>query len=348
MLLSWWPAPALPAEAAPGPSYGEPRTACRVTDERLTEVSGIAVAGDLTYVVNDGGTTLQVFVLDAGCQVVDLRSAPVDPYDVEDLALAADGTLWLADIGDNGQDRGTVALHALRPDGRAELYRMTYPDGAHDAEALLLDPAGVPYLITKDLFGRSGVYRPTGPLTVPGPTPLHRVADIELSTTGTVGGPVGALGQLLVTGAAMSADGRLAVIRTYTDAYLYVVPDGDLPAGLRGTPVRIALPPAPQGEAIAFGAGSDLVLASEGVPFDLTVLPAAPGRTAPPGNGASADRTGSDPAPAAEATGPRWPGVGMVGAVAGAGAATLLLFLVAARSRRRPTGTASRRGGADR
>ena len=67
--------------------------------------------------MNDGGDRAEVYVLDGGCPVADVRSADVDPYDPEDMALAADGTIWLADTGDNEQDRQTVALIGLRPDG---------------------------------------------------------------------------------------------------------------------------------------------------------------------------------------------------------------------------------------
>ena len=57
-------------------------------------------------------------------------------------------------------NRATVALIALRPDGSATLYRLTYPDGPHDAEALLLAPDGTPYIVTKEIAGRERVYRP--------------------------------------------------------------------------------------------------------------------------------------------------------------------------------------------
>lgn len=241
------------------------------------------------FMVNDGGTSVQVYVLDTDCQVDEVIEAPVDPYDVEDLARASDGTLWLADIGDNTGSRDTVALHTLGADGTAALFRMTYPDGAHDAEALLLDPAGQPYLVTKDVFGDSGVYTPAGPLSPDEPTTLRRVGSVNLQPTGTGGGPAGALGQLLVTGAAMSPDGRLAVIRTYTDAYLYAVPDGDLSAALTEPPTRIALSPSRQGEAIAFAPnGRDLLLTSEGLPFEVTLLPAA-------SDPAASDPAASDP-----------------------------------------------------
>jgi hypothetical protein len=52
-----------------------------------------------------------------------------------------------------------VALRAVTPQGTT-LYRLAYPDGQHDAEALLLAPKGTPYLVTKNPFGDSGIYRP--------------------------------------------------------------------------------------------------------------------------------------------------------------------------------------------
>lgn len=243
----------------------EPEVLCSLPDPRLDEVSGMAVDGDRWYVVNDGGTRLEVFVLDQQCQVQDVIRNPTDPYDVEDLALAQDGTLWLGDTGDNRRRRDTVALHALTPDGESVLYRLTYPDGAHDAEALLLDESGTPYIITKHVLGRAGVYRPAQPLSSPGPTPLERVGTVGLKATDTPGGPVGSLGSILVTGAASTPDRSVIALRTYTDAYLYPVPDGDVVAALQREPLRIPLPDEQQGEAIAFTDDGTLLSASEGV-----------------------------------------------------------------------------------
>lgn len=278
-----------PAQAA-DPAYGPPSTMCTVTDPRLAESSGLVVDGSRLLTVNDGGDALEVFVLDGSCRVTSVITSPVDPYDVEDLARAADGTLWLADTGDNDRDRDTVALHALREDGQSVLFRFTYPDGRHDAEALLLDPAGRPYVLTKEPLGRAGIYTPSAAPSAESSTPLERVGELELLPTGTPGGPLGEIGQVLITGAAVSPDGALAVVRTYTDAYVYAVPDGDVLAALAAEPVRVALPTATQGEAIAFAAnGRDLVVSSEGVPFDITLVPAL----APSASTAAPSPTGS-------------------------------------------------------
>lgn len=255
--------------------YGEPATRCEITDPRLPELSGLASAGEAMLAMNDGGDRAEVFVLDGACAVGDVRSAEVDPYDPEDLALAADGTLWLADIGDNAQSRETVALIGLRPDGTTVLTRLTYPDGGHDAEALLLAPDGTPYLVTKEVLGASSVYRPDAPLADGATVPMSKVATLGFTLTGTPGGPVGRAGQLLVTGGAVSADGSRIALRTYTDAYVWPLSGSDVAGALAGPPVRVPLPEAPQGEAIAFAANDrDLLVAGEGLPGAVTLVPA--------------------------------------------------------------------------
>lgn len=234
-------------------------TVCPVTDERLAELSGLAVVDGGVWAVDDGGREVRVHRLD-GCEIVETRTADVDPYDVEDLAVGPDGSLWLADTGDNERDRETVAVIVLEPGGGARLHRLAYPDGPHDAEALLVDAAGVPHVVTKEAGGVAGIYRPAAPPEGTGPTPLVRAGEVVLPVSDTEGGPLGSIGTRTVTGAA--AGPGVVALRTYTDAWLF--PAGpDLVAALSGDPVRVPLPDEPQGEAIAFTADGTLLSASE-------------------------------------------------------------------------------------
>jgi hypothetical protein len=262
------------------------RVTCTISDRRITESSGLVAAGDSLYTVNDGGDRLRVFVMDDACRVRRTIENPLNPYDVEDLARAPDGTLWLADIGDNDAKRRTVAAELLTQSGEATVFRFTYPDGAHDAEALLLDRHGRPYLVTKELLG-ARVYTPARPPAADRPTPLSLVTTLSFGPTGTSGGPVGGVSQVLVTGGAVAPDGTRFALRTYTDAYVWSAPDGDLAAALRsGTPRRLALPATRQGEAIAFSAdGRSLLTSTEGRPAPVHQVPlgnAAPTPSGPP------------------------------------------------------------------
>jgi len=288
-------------EAQPGPVER-----CRVSDDRLAELSGLAADGENWYAVPDGGRQLQVVVLRKDCSVLRMITSAVDPFDVEDLARGSDGRLWLADIGDNAHNRDTIALHVLPPRGQPALYRLSYPDGPHDAEALVLDRKDQPYVITKEILGGAGVYRPTGPLSDAGPTRLERVAVLRLPPSITPGGPTGTFGVTLVTGAATSADGGVLAVRTYTDAYLYRVPGDDLVAALAAKPVRVPLPGEPQGEAIAFEPDGTLLSASERADAGAQPIRAVPGAAALVSNAAprpaDGPRTSATPAPDNAAT----------------------------------------------
>ena len=135
--------------------------------------------------MNDGGEELAVYLLDAACQVVDAHTRRSTPTTPRTWRSAADGTIWLADTGDNNATRTTVALLALRPDGTTGVFRLTYPDGPHDAEALLLAPDGTPYVVTKEVLGASGVYSPSAPLVDGGTVALAKVAAVNMTLTGT-------------------------------------------------------------------------------------------------------------------------------------------------------------------
>ncbi|WP_214369186.1 hypothetical protein [Pseudonocardia sp. H11422] len=311
-----------------------PQSRCTVEDRRLTELSGLIVDRGGLWAMDDGGRRVEVHRLDTAgptCRVVETRTARIDPFDAEDLARGPDGTLWVADTGDNRRRRETVAFIALPPRGEARLHRLTYPDGPHDAEALLVGADGIPLVVTKEAGGAAGIYRPAGPLAEPGPTPLVQVGEILLPASDTEGGPLGGLGSRLVTGAALSADGRVAALRSYTDAWLYPVTDDDLVAALAGTPVRVPLPDEPQGEAIAFDADGTLLSGSEtrgGVRGEIRAVPGAAGLVERPAvRGAREPSPPPAPAvpPATDDPPDWWPaavgGTGAVGLLALAGVA---------------------------
>jgi len=107
---------------------------------------------------------------------------------------------------------------------------------------------------------------------------MEKVADLEFTITGTPGGPAGRAGQVLVTGGAVAADGAHIALRTYTDAYVWALSGSDVAAALQDDPLAVvALPDAPQGEAISFAADfRSLLLGSEGVSSVITAIPATP------------------------------------------------------------------------
>jgi hypothetical protein len=323
-----------------------PVTRCTLDDPRLDEASGLVMTPSGPAVVNDSGNATVVYTLAPDCSVASARPVGVSGRDVEDLARDADGTLWLADIGDNGGVRRDIALIRVPVRGAPDVRRLVYPDRPHDAETLLLPADGRPVIITKDLGGRSGVYSTDAPPVTTSPTPLRHVGEFVVPLSGTDGGPLGPFGRGLVTGGALSADGRVAAVRTYTDAWLYPVAGGsadDVVTALRRTPVGVPLPGEPQGEAIAFTADGTLLSAGEAgrsrsgatATASLRAVPGAVSLVPPPT--AVAPPPAAATVPATAGVGTRGPGllaVSAAGAVASVVAGVPIVALV--RRRRGP------------
>ncbi len=77
-------------------------------------------------------------------------------HDWEDMALAGN-RIYMGDIGDNGSKRPDIQIYVL-PEPRLTVHRaparvlnLRYPDGAHNAEAMVVDPVvGRLFIITKE------------------------------------------------------------------------------------------------------------------------------------------------------------------------------------------------------
>lgn len=257
----------------------------RFSDPRIDEASGIATgiaSPGVLYVQNDSGDQARFFALDArtGRTLATYTVPDATNVDWEDIAVARDArgvpSVWLADIGDNDAARSEVRIYRVdepRVDrtqsdvaattSAPQTWRLRYPSGATDAESLAVSPRGAAYIVTKSLTGNSRVFavppRPDASLV----QELREVGLVRFGFTGTQGGP-NLLGQLTATSAALSRDGTLLAVRTYTDAYLWRVRNSDVAAAIKAPPVRVALPAQPQGEGITFD-GKRLLIDSEGV-----------------------------------------------------------------------------------
>ncbi|MEU4470583.1 hypothetical protein [Micromonospora sp. NPDC023888] len=258
----------LPRASAAAGAAAAGTPVCQVRDDRLRELSGMVATDDGYVVVNDGAddeARRRIFFLDKRCAVVRAVAFPSRPRDTEDLAIGRDGTVWVADIGDNDHSRPTIAVWRLAP-GSDEpvLHRMTYPDRPHDAEALLLDASDRPLVITKGGSGTVFLYAPTAALRPGATTPLASVGQVTLPTTST-SNPFSFLGRGVITGAASAPDGHRVVLRSYADAFEYDVPDGDVVRALTtGTPRITPLPDEPQGESVTYSRdGRSLLTVSE-------------------------------------------------------------------------------------
>ncbi len=258
----------LPLNASPSPSSSDPgagpATCPRpgewtMEDPRITESSGLArstVHPGVLYTHNDRGGAPSVFAVDGSGTRAVLR-LDVAATDWEDIATTSDGMIWVADTGDNDGVRESVQLHvAEEPDTlvsstlSATTYDLRYPDGPHDAEALLVDPADDRvYLVTKD-EEEGRVYQAPEELDPEGVNELRRVGTAPAN----------------VTGGDFSPDGRLVALRNQGKAYFATEPGG--------ATTELTLPSQPQGESITFTSdGLFVLVGSEGVDSTIRCMP---------------------------------------------------------------------------
>lgn len=258
-------------------------TSAAITDPALREISGIAASRatpGLWWVHNDSGDTARVFAIDDnGAVHATLTLAGATAVDYEDIAVgegpvAGTTYLYVADIGDNAASRPEVVVYRMvEPTVSAtgsttgsiaavDTLHLRYPDGAHDAEALAIDPLSHSIvIITKSLGGGAqAAYRVPTSIAAGSTTTMSSVATIT-----TDAGLVGA-----ITGADLSRDGLQLAIRTYGGVRI-VGRNADLPldrflaGGVGSVSCPAPGPPEVQGEAIGFRVdGRGFVTVSEG------------------------------------------------------------------------------------
>ena len=238
-----------------------------ISGSEIVEASGIAVVPGTDgpiWVHNDSGDRARVFAVDEGERVTVHDVPGAEATDWEDMAAGPDGSLYVGDIGDNGENRQSITVYRFPPpdpatDGPAGdvvTLTLTYADGPHNAEALMIDPVDQVLVVVTKADGPAGVY--TAPLDVVGEAVLERVGEVDPR------GVIGILGQ--VTGGDISPDGSAVLLRTYGGGLLYPRPAGQPLASAFTEPAcKVPTGLEVQGEAIAFtGDGGGYLTIGEG------------------------------------------------------------------------------------
>ena len=251
---------AAPAKKPAAPAIcGRLRTVItgRLAAPEATEISGLVASPTQPGVLwahNDSGDRARILALRSdGSLIASLEVPGAEATDWEDIAVGPGGDLLLGDIGDNKSVRKDIDIYRV-PEPRladgpgttaaATRLRLTYPDGAYDAETLLADPrTGEIVIVTKRLDGRSGIYVGRAPARgEPGEAVLRHTGDLRLGFAG------------LATAGDVSADGRTIAIRTYTALYAWTrKPGASLAATLARKPCvgSVQLGLEGQGESLA-------------------------------------------------------------------------------------------------
>ena len=235
----------------------------------LPEASGLTAsvsAPGRLWAHNDSGRA-EIFTLDATGKMTGKVSLPgAQVVDWEAVASARCGSgscLYVADIGDNAARRKEITVYRVpepaQPGGTAQVdavLRAAYPDGAHDAEALLASPDGTLYIVTKGETGPVALYRLPRDA---GSGKTVRLEPVGAPLSKRVSSPAGR-----ITDGAISPDGDQVVLRTLTALTFYRAADflkGDFREIRR---VDLKSLKEPQGEGVAFGASNTVYVAGEG------------------------------------------------------------------------------------
>ena len=236
---------------------------------QLPEASGLAVSrrhANRLWAHNDSGEPV-AFALDArGAVAGQLRFTGAKVGDWEAMAIGAcpaGSCLFLGDIGDNDASRRQITVYRVAEPtdlkagtAAAEAFHATYPDGAHDAETLLVSADGQLFVVTKGETGPVSLYK--------FPTALKPGATNRLERVGSSRDKAKVGENDRVTDGSVSADGAWVVLRSKTALTFY--PAADFFAGKWSDGHRVDLTSLgePQGEGVAFGADNAVYVAGEG------------------------------------------------------------------------------------
>jgi len=243
-----------------------------VASNALIEISGVVPSRDhsgILWVHNDSGDSPRVYAMTAsGASRGVYPLSGANAYDWEAIALgpgpsAGVDYLYVGDIGDNSGNRSEIQVYRVREPNPTtsgatlngvERLRLRYPDGARDAEALMVDPQnGDLYIVSKTMTGESRVYRAAG-IVGAGPTTMQFVRQLSLGASRQV------------TAGDISPNGQAVILRTYTRVHVFGRPAGQpLSAAFSRTPCEPPAPSEGQGEAIGVDADNGgFVTISEG------------------------------------------------------------------------------------
>ena len=203
-------------EVAPGV-----RLLARMSDARITESSGVVASRKhpgVLWTHNDGGGPKKQFLYAIDREGRTLASFPFVGellHDWEDIAIDDAGHLFIGDIGNNDSKRSQLVVYEIdEPDPRAgtvvlranRQWKLAFPMEPFDCESLFIWK-GHGYVVSK-VFNdmRAQIFR--FPLTE-----TRKPVTLELVATTRIESPV--------TGADISADGKLLALVAKNGAYVF-------------------------------------------------------------------------------------------------------------------------------
>jgi hypothetical protein len=267
-------------------SYGPP-VALGPISSRVHELSGLAASRrhpGLLYTHNDSGDSARFFAMNESATVTAELDLPgATNVDWEDIAVGpcpAGSCVYLSDSGDGTSSRGEYTIYrvtepeTLPTDGSArsvayDRFPFVYPDGSHNAEALLVHPeTGQMFIIIKEA-NNPALYEVPTPLVPDQRMTLRKVTTMAFTAADGV-----------VTGATFHPCGDRMLVRTSETLYELARATGQSLTGMfNAPPFRVPVAVEPQGEAVTYSLdGRRYFTSSEtgATPPPLSVVGCAP------------------------------------------------------------------------
>jgi hypothetical protein len=240
--------------------FSAPQALGELDNHQINEASGLVASTihpSLLYTHNDSGGDPLIYILDTlGSYKGRIHLEGIRNRDWEDIAIGPgkepnSSYIYVGDIGDNNSARQKIQLYRFPEPSllqeetkvQPEKFTLKYPDGARDAETLLVDPwSGDIFILTKRDTSNT-LYRAPADQLEKGEVLLEKV--IKLPITMAVAGDI-------------SVDGKQIAIKNYWVIYYWEREEGEsIPDALSRKPVQLPYKPEPQGEAIGFSSNGN-------------------------------------------------------------------------------------------
>jgi hypothetical protein len=242
-----------------------------IANSELDSTSGLAASlahSGVYYAHNDEGDTPRFFATNLlGEDLGSYELTGATHVDWEDCSMGpcgSDACLYLADIGDSTGIRSEYAVYRVSEPASVaagthqvsyERFPFQYPDGAHDANTLLVHPrSGEIVVITTVFGGPSAAYRL--------PTPLQADTVVTLEAIGSVEPPSGSPE---ITGGDIHPEGEGLLLLTRTHLFFAPMTSEPIADALGATLCSMPRAAEQQGESVAWStAGDGYTTVSEG------------------------------------------------------------------------------------
>jgi hypothetical protein len=264
-------------------AYGPAKVIAELKSREIDESSGLVAAQlpGVYWTHNDSSDGPFIYAIDeTGASRGVWQVVGAEAHDWEDIAAGpgpdtSKRYLYIGDIGDNDDHRQGLIVYRIpepsisandaatsrqnpRLTESAEAIRLRFPDGKHDAEALMVHPmSGDLYIVTKVALENAVVYKAAAPLAAGKQTVMTRMNELNLRNL--VGG--------VVTGGSISPDGCHVALCDYLQGYELVLPvtSQNFDDVWNQPMIAIDLGKRKQGESIAYRLdGKALLATSEG------------------------------------------------------------------------------------